>query len=64
MTCPPVTETEDWVARGNALIESGKYASPRGAYLGRIEHWGIDVYQGSPEEWKDALLAEVSNAPK
>jgi hypothetical protein len=50
----------DWIARGKAIAESGKYLPPRGEYLGRIESWGLDVYQGSPREWIDALFAEES----
>jgi hypothetical protein len=48
--------------RGKQIANSGKYAPPQGAYLGRIESWGLDVYEGSPESWKDALLDEVSHA--
>lgn len=44
--------------RGKAIVLSGKYAPERGEYLGRIECWGLDVYSGSPEQWKDALYAE------
>lgn len=43
---------------GRRIIESGKYAPARGAYLGTIDYWGLDVYENSPHEWKDALLAE------
>jgi hypothetical protein len=44
--------------RGRRIVESGKYAPPLGEYLGRIEHWGIDVYENSPQQWKDALREE------
>ncbi|MGO9350832.1 MAG: hypothetical protein ACLP3C_08400 [Mycobacterium sp.] len=45
--------------RGKQIAESGKYAPPRGEYLGRIESWGrLDVYEGSREEWIEALRAE------
>jgi hypothetical protein len=54
---------DDWVARGKAIAESGKYVRPRGKHLGRIESWGLDVYDGSPQEWKDALLAEILGKP-
>jgi hypothetical protein len=30
----------------------------RGAFLGRLESWGLDVYENSPEPWKQALEAE------
>lgn len=45
-------------ARGREIVESGRYAPPRGALLGRIGTWQLDVYQNSPQPWKDALLAE------
>jgi hypothetical protein len=53
---------EQWIARGKAIDESGKYTKPRGEYLGTITAWGLPVYEGSPQEWKDALLAEVTHA--
>jgi hypothetical protein len=31
----------------------------RGRYLGRVESWGLDVYENSPQAWKDALYAET-----
>jgi hypothetical protein len=54
--------TDDWVARGKAIAESGKYDPDRrrGAFLGRLESWGLDVYEGSPQPWIDALIAERS----
>jgi hypothetical protein len=58
----PRTQAE-WVARGKAIAESGKYAPKRGKFLGRLESWGLDVYEGSPQEWKDALLAEIRDQP-
>jgi hypothetical protein len=30
----------------------------RGQFLGRLESWGLDVYEGSPQPWIDALIAE------
>lgn len=47
------------IARGKALAESGNYLPARGEYLGTIECWGLDVYEGSPQEWIDALWAEA-----
>jgi hypothetical protein len=52
------TTPADWIARGKAIFASGKYAPKRGAFLGRLESWGLDVYEGSPEPWKQALEAE------
>lgn len=48
----------DDIARGEAIIRSGRHAPPRGEYLGTIEAWGLPVYEGSPQEWQDALRAE------
>jgi hypothetical protein len=53
----PTTQA-GWVARGKAIAESGKYAPKRGAFLGRLESWGLDVYENSPQAWIDALQAE------
>jgi hypothetical protein len=53
----PTTHAE-WIARGKRIFESGKYAPKRGNLLGRIQAWGLDVYEGSPQSWKDALAAE------
>jgi hypothetical protein len=50
---------ESAAARGKAIAESGKHLPPKGAPLGRIEAWGLDVYEGSPQPWIDAWLAEV-----
>jgi hypothetical protein len=47
-----------WVAKGKAIAESHRYAPQRGEFLGRLRSWGLDVYEGSPQEWIDALLAE------
>ncbi len=47
------------IARGKAIAASGKYLRPRGEYLGRIEAWGLDVFEGSPQEWKNALHQEA-----
>jgi hypothetical protein len=49
---PHMVSTE----RGRELAE--KYARPRGDYLGRIEAWGLDVFEGSLSEWIDALMSE------
>ncbi len=46
----------DLIAKGKAIVESRR--PPRGEHLGRIAYWGLGVYQGSPQEWKDALFAE------
>jgi len=54
--------SDDLIAKGKAIAESGKCLKPRGEYLGTIAAWGLPVYEGSPQEWKDALLAEVSHA--
>ena len=32
----------------------------RGEYLGRIRFWGLDVFEGSPQPWIDALMQERS----
>jgi hypothetical protein len=48
----------DLIARGKAIGESGKHLPARGKWLGCLESWGLDVYEGSPQEWKDALAAE------
>ncbi len=50
---------DDLVARGKAIAESGKHLPRKGAPLGRIEAWGLDVYEGSPQERIDAWLAEA-----
>lgn len=49
---------DELMARGKQIAESGKYVPPRGEYLGRIDLWGIDVYEHSPQERIDALFAE------
>jgi hypothetical protein len=33
----------------------------RGQLLGRLQTWGLDVYEGSPPEWVDALMQERSH---
>jgi hypothetical protein len=53
--------SDDLIAKGKALAQSGKYLPSRGELLGRIEAWGLDVYEGSPQEWKEALFAEESD---
>ena len=52
------------IAKGKAIAQSGKHDPDRrrGDYLGRIEAWGLDVYEGSRKQWKDALLAELRPA--
>lgn len=45
-------------AMGKRIVESGKYARPRGEFLGRIQAWGLDVFEGSPQEWIDTLMRE------
>jgi len=52
---------DELIARGKALAKSGKYARPRGEYLGRLDRCALNVYQGSPQEWIDALMADVSH---
>jgi len=44
--------------RGRRIVQSGKYAPPLGKYLGRLESWGLDVFEGSPQPWIDALYDE------
>ena len=51
----------DWAARGKAIAQSGRYLPPRGRLLGRIEAWGLDVYEGSSQPWIDAWIAEVES---
>jgi hypothetical protein len=48
--------TDDLAARIEAIFN--KHIPERGEYLGTVEYWGLDVYDGSPQEWKDALIAE------
>jgi hypothetical protein len=59
----PTTHAE-WLRRGREIYASGKYAPKRGAFLGRIQAWGLDVYEGSPQTWKDALFAEWDQADR
>ena len=48
---------DELIARGKAIVESGKYLPPRGEHLGRL--WGVlDVYEGSPQPWIDLLMQE------
>jgi hypothetical protein len=53
-----LTTHGEWIARGKRILESGKYAPKRGKFLGRLESQGLDVYEGSPQPWIDALRAE------
>ena len=46
--------TDDLVAEGKAIVASGKHTPPRGEYLGRL-YGVLDVYEGSPQEWRDTL---------
>jgi hypothetical protein len=48
----------DDIARGETICRSGKYAPPRGQLLGTITAWGLDVYEGSPQQWVAALHQE------
>ena len=57
-----VTDADRVAEQGKAIVESGKYAPPRGDYLGTIERWGLPVYEGSPQEWIDALYQEQESA--
>jgi hypothetical protein len=59
----PTTHTE-WIARGKRIAESGKYALKRGELLGRLQSLGLDVYENSPQSWKDALFAEWDQAKR
>ena len=52
----------DEIARGETLARSGKYTPPRGEHLGTITAWGLPVYDGSPQQWKDALHQEQESA--
>jgi hypothetical protein len=54
-----MTDRND-VERGRQIIATGKYAPERGEYPGTIAYWGVDVYEGSRQEWKDALAQELS----
>jgi hypothetical protein len=51
---------DELIARGKAIAESGRYDPDRrrGELLGRLEAWGLDVYENSPQPWIDALIAE------
>ena len=49
---------DDMIARGESICRSSKHAPPRGELLGTITAWGLDVYEGSPQQWKDTLRAE------
>jgi hypothetical protein len=51
--------SDDLIAKGEAIAESGKYLPPRGEYLATIAARGLDVYEGSPQAWKDALREEA-----
>jgi hypothetical protein len=54
----------EWSAHGKRIFESSRYASQRGQYLGHIQAWGLDVYEGSPRSWTDALFAEWDQADR
>jgi hypothetical protein len=59
-----LTTHGEWIARGKAIYESGKYAPKHGKLLGRIESWGLDVYENSPQPWIDALFAEQAHTER
>jgi hypothetical protein len=48
----------DFVALGKEIFESGKYAPKGGELLGRLDSWGLDIYERSPKEWIDAWVKE------
>ncbi|HKH51844.1 MAG TPA: hypothetical protein VKA77_08635 [Mycobacterium sp.] len=52
---------DELIAKGKQVVESGRYAPKRGELLGRLELWGVDVYEGSPQEWKTALAREIAD---
>ena len=52
------TAKDELIAKGKAIVESGEHAPPRGRYLGRITSWGLDVFEGSAQVWKDALYEQ------
>lgn len=51
--------TDELAERGCRIVESGKYAPRQGEYLGRIDFWGVDVYEGSPQPLIAALIEEA-----
>jgi hypothetical protein len=55
MTVSVTLTHDEWIAKGKTLFESGAYATPMGAHIGVIKRYGLDVYEGSPQQWKDAL---------
>jgi hypothetical protein len=59
-----MTDDDDLVRRGEQIARSGKYAPPLGKYLGRIDAWGLDVFENSPPEWIDALLDEMARTQR
>ena len=48
---------DERVARGKAIVQSGRHLPPRSEYQGRL-YGVLDVYEGSPQEWIDALRQE------
>jgi hypothetical protein len=54
----PADREHNDAERGRRIVESGAYAPPLGKYLGRIDAWGLDVFENSPQPWIDALLDE------
>ena len=48
----------DLAAQGKTIVDSGRYAPPRGELLGTITGWELDVYEGSPQQWKDTLYQD------
>jgi hypothetical protein len=59
-----LTTHGEWIARGKRIFESGKYAPQRGKLLGRIQAWGLDVYENSPQSLIDALFAEQEHTER
>lgn len=66
----PTTRTPAWdelpdndirkilIRHGHTITETSQHTPPRGEHLGTINHWGLDVYENSPQEWIDTLYAE------
>jgi len=54
-----VTGDPRLIARGKTIADSGVYVHERGELLGRLQSWGLDVFEGSPQPWIDALMAEA-----
>jgi len=52
-----MSDHTEWLTRGKYLDQAGARWK-LGAYLGRIDATGIDVYEGSPRSLIDALFTE------